>query len=164
MCKVAPTVERVVLRVATRMPLRRPISRLRRPNVIVSRSRSSCLNSKMERSRGDSSTRCRLFKRAGNALSESIAAAEASTAQEHRAGHPRPSRARERSCQSTGCCRTGCMESVACSRSPGEEESKREVWSVVSCGRDGETLDLCECRRLELRPSQKWSTNPLRQC
>jgi hypothetical protein len=30
---------------------------------------------------------------------------------------------------------------AACSRSTGEEESKREVWSVVSGGRDGETFD-----------------------
>ena len=33
------------------------------------------------------------------------------------------------------------VSKVACSRSSGEEESKREVWSVVSRGRDAETFD-----------------------
>ena len=36
----------------------------------------------------------------------------------------------------------GILSMRASSRSPGEEESKREVWSVVSRGRDVETHDL----------------------
>src|SRR5437870_3510495 len=36
----------------------------------------------------------------------------------------------------------GILSMRASSRSPGEEESKREVWSVVSPGRDAKTVDV----------------------
>src|SRR5947207_2723335 len=51
----------------------------------------------------------------------------------------------------------GVSNQLACSSSPGEEESKREVWRVVGSNRDGETLDLwsavgCDCGRPKSGP------------
>ena len=71
--------------------------------------------------------------------SESIAAADTSTAQEHRAARPRPSPAQERSCHLSGCYRL-ILEIDAIGLSAGEMQSQDEQWHVVSrSARDSES-------------------------
>src|SRR2546425_12824901 len=83
----------------------------------------------------------RSAKRAANARTESIAAADASIAQERRATRPRASPAQERSSQSAECCRSRSGDYCPWTF-PGENQTQDGICLVVNGRRDGQSYNL----------------------